>query len=64
VALLITWFDISRSGKDVQANEALQGLVYGKTSDPPKTVQTWYGTPTALAIGAALLVTALNIIFW
>ena len=58
VALLISCFEKPRPP------EELKGLVYWDVPRPPQESRSFYRTPAALAIGAAILVVALNIIFW
>jgi len=58
VALLISCFEKPRPP------EELKGLVYWDVPRPPQESRGFYRTPSALAIGAAILVVALNIIFW
>jgi SSS family solute:Na+ symporter len=44
--------------------EGLEGLVYSNTPQDAGKSKAFYRTPAALAMGAALLVVILNIIFW
>jgi SSS family solute:Na+ symporter len=58
VALLVSVFEPRRP------HQQLQGLVYWDTPVPSRGKTPFYRTPEALALGAAVLVIALNIIYW
>ncbi len=58
VTLLVSLFERTRP------LQQLQGLVYWDTPSPSRAMTPFYRSPEALALGATVLVIALNIIFW